>query len=82
VGSPAVAAFIGYWIFWILLVYGVGAGELSLKRAAAFLVLWVAGRIGLAYVPWEPAHGMFSSFVAILDIALVFAIFRGDIRLT
>jgi len=25
---------------------------------------------------------MFSSFVAILDIALVFAVFKGDVKLT
>jgi hypothetical protein len=32
-------------------------------------------------VPYEPAHAMFSSFVAVLDIALVFTIFKGDVRL-
>ena len=30
----------------------------------------------------EPVRAMFSSFVAALDIALVFMIFKGDVRLT
>jgi len=28
------------------------------------------------------AAGLFSSFVAVLDIVLVFLIFKGDVRLT
>jgi hypothetical protein len=35
-----------------------------------------------SYVPYQPAHGMFTSWVAALDIALVFKIFKGDVRLT
>ena len=58
---------------------GIG---LSLERLAVFLVLWLAGLIGIPYVPYEPARAMFSSFVAVLDIALVLAIFKGDVRLT
>ena len=81
-GSPAVAAFIAYWAFWILLVYGFTVGELTLKRVGVFLVLWVVGRITLAYLPWQPASAMFPSYTAILDIALVFAIFKGDVPLT
>lgn len=46
----------------------------------AFLVLWFAGFYGLPYLPYGAA--MFSSFVALLDIALVLLIFRGDVRLT
>jgi hypothetical protein len=46
-----------------------------------FVLLWVIGRVGLPYVPYEPAHAMFPSFVAILDIALVFVIFKGDVRI-
>jgi hypothetical protein len=36
----------------------------------------------LPYAPYAPARAMFSSYVAILDIALVFIIFKGDVRLT
>jgi hypothetical protein len=81
-GSLGVAAFISFWVFWILLVYGLARGELTVKRAAVFIVLWLVGRITLAYLPWQPAQAMFSPYVAILDIALVFAIFKGDVRLT
>jgi hypothetical protein len=49
---------------------------------AAFFLVWLAGLFGLPYVPYEPAHAMFSAFVAALDIALVFVIFKGDLRLT
>jgi len=82
-GSPLVAAWIAYLSFWGLLIYGWLVGELTAKSLAVFLVLWVAGRIGLPYVPYAPpVAAMFSSFVAILDIALVFKIFKGDVRLT
>ena len=78
-GSPAVAAFVGFWSFWILLPYGYAVGELSPKQIAAFLLLWIGGRIGLGYL--APA-GLFLPYVAILDIALVFVIFKGDVRLS
>jgi len=78
-GSQAVAAFIGFWSFWILLPYGYAVDELSPKQIAAFLLLWIGGRIGLDYLP---VAGLFSPYVAILDIALVFAIFKGDVRLS
>jgi len=78
-GSPAVAAFIGFWAFWILLAYGCAVRELSRKHIVVFLLLWICGRIGLAYLP-PPAPALFSSYVAVLDIALVFVIFEGDVR--
>lgn len=82
VGSPLVAAWIAHTVFWGLLLYGWAVGELSRQRITIFLLLWLAGRIGLPYVPYEPAYAMFSSFVAVLDIALVFVIFRSDVSLT
>jgi hypothetical protein len=82
VGSPAIAALISQVAFWCLLVYGLATGELNLKRIAIFLLMWLAERIGLPYVTYEPVRTMFSSFVAALDIALVFTIFKGDVRLT
>jgi hypothetical protein len=77
-----IAAFFAYGAFWVLLVYGFAVGELTLKRVAVFVMLWIVGRIALAAVPWEPAHAMFSPYAAILTIALVLMIFKGDIRLT
>ena len=47
-----------------------------------FLLLWLVGLVGLPYAPYQPARAMFSSFVAILDIALVFTVFKGDVKLT
>ena len=82
VGSPLVAAWIAHLSFWGLLVYGWVFDELTLRGIAVFLVLWIAGRFGLPYIPYSPMAAMFSSFVAILDIALVFKIFKGDVRLT
>lgn len=78
-GAPAVAAFVGFWIFWILLPYGYATDELSPKQIAAFLLLWIGGRVALSYLPLT---GLFSPYVAILDIALVFMIFKGDVRLS
>lgn len=81
-GSPVIAAWIAHLAFWGLVLYGWALGELNLKRLAIFLLLWLAGRIGLPYAPYEPARAMFSSFVAVLDIALVFMIFKADVWLT
>ena len=81
-GSPLVAAFIAHAAFWILLLYGWAWGDLKLRRIAVFLLLWVAALFGLPHVPYQPARAMFSSLVAALDIALVFIIFRGDVRIT
>lgn len=81
-GSPAVAAWIAHLAFWGLLVYGLVVHELSPKRLAIFLTLWLVGLIALPYAPYEPARAMFSSFVAVLDIGLVFTIFKGDVSLT
>ena len=79
-GSPAIAAFISHVAFWTLIIYGYAVGELRIKRLAVFIVAWLGGRFMLSYLPLGIA--MFSSFVAVLDIALVFVIFKGDVRLT
>jgi hypothetical protein len=81
-GSPAVAAWIAHVVFWTLLVYGVIVEELDFSRLAIFLLLWLGGVLALPYAPYQPARAMFPSFVAVLDIALVFTIFKGDVRLT
>jgi uncharacterized membrane protein YdcZ (DUF606 family) len=79
-GSPAVASLISHAAFWGLLVYGWARDELSPKGIAVFLLLWLAGLIGLPYVPYGAA--LFSPVVAALDIALVFVVLKGDVRLT
>ena len=67
--------------FWGLLAYGFALGELGLKRLAIFLIMWLAGLIGLSQIPYDPARSMFPSFVALLDVTLVFTIFKGDVRI-
>ena len=79
VGSPAVAAFIAHAVFWALLVYGRIVRELSPRAAVIFLVLWLVAGFGGGFRPfWLP----FSSCVAMLDVALVFVVARGDVRLS
>ena len=76
-GSAAVAGWIAHVAFLVLIL--VGAGELGLKRTSIFLVLWAAGFAARSFGPLGLA--LFVPYVAILDIALVLSIFRGDIRL-
>lgn len=78
VGSPAVGAWIAHVAFWALLF--VGRNELGLKGIGIFLGLWLVGFVGR---PWLPLGiALFAPYVAILDIALVFSIFGGDVKLT
>ena len=77
-GAPVFASLLALWGFWALLVVGTAAGELGPRAAAAFVLVWIGGRFASGYL----LYGfLFAPFVAILDIALVFAIFKGDVRL-
>ena len=78
--SAGIAALIAHVGFWLLLVYGWFWDEIGARGITVFLLLWGGGMFGLQLVPF--GDGMFSSFVAVLDICLVFVIFKGDIRLT
>jgi hypothetical protein len=78
-GSIAVAGWIASVAFWILLVYGWAVDELHRPATTIFLVLWIAARFGLPYLG---AGAFFITCVAVLDIALVFLIFKADIPLT
>ncbi|MGH9311405.1 MAG: hypothetical protein ACRD1U_18650 [Vicinamibacterales bacterium] len=80
--SSAIAAWIAHVTFWLLLAYGLAVEEINAKRAGVFVALWIAALVALRAVPYEPARTMFPSLVAVLDIVLVFMIFKGDIRLT
>jgi hypothetical protein len=82
VGSPAIAAWIAHVVFWGLLLYGWAIAALNPKGLVIFLLLWLTARVGLPYVPYGAVAAMFSAFVAMLDIALVLVIFKGDVRLT
>lgn len=78
--SAGIAALIAHVGFWLLLAYGWFWEEVGQRAIAVFLLLWVSGMFGLRLIPNGDA--MFSSFVALLDIVLVFMIFKGDVRLT
>lgn len=82
IGSAQIAAWTAQVVFWGLLVYGWAQRELGLRSIVVFTVLWIIGWVGLPFIPYSPAAGLFPSFVAVLDIALVFMIFKGDVRLT
>jgi hypothetical protein len=77
VGTPLLAAWFAHLSFWALMTWGWYTRELGLKGILAFLALWAAGLYGLPYVPYGTA--LFPSYVAFLDVALVLAIFKGDV---
>jgi hypothetical protein len=79
IGSASIAAWIAHLAFWILLGLGWAYGELQLRGRITFVCLWLAAYFGLPFIPSGAA--MFSSVVAVLDIILVFIIFKGDVRI-
>ncbi len=79
-GSPLIAGWIAHLAFWLLVIWGNISGELRTKVAATFLILWLAGMFGLPRVPY--GAGLVTPLVAVLDVALVFIVFKGDVRLT
>lgn len=78
-GSAGIVSLIGHVAFWCLLLYGWAWDELGPRAITVFLLFWVAGFFGFPYLPF--GAWLFSSFVAVLDIALVLWIFKGDVRL-
>jgi hypothetical protein len=79
-GSAAMAALIAHSAFWFLLAYGSFSGEIKGRRLAAFLTLWAGGLLGLPHLPFGTA--LFPSYVALLDIALVLVVVKGDLPIT
>jgi|RhiMethySRZTD1v2_1073278.scaffolds.fasta_scaffold2177739_2 hypothetical protein len=76
--APTIGALVASWGFWALLLVGWMAGELDARRTALFIGLWVVGRVALEYFQYGL---LFLPYLAVLDIALVFLIFKGDVRL-
>lgn len=64
--------------FWILLGAGWLLGELQVKGITIAVLLWLAGFAACRH--FVPAV-LFTPYVAILDVALVLIVFKGDIRL-
>jgi len=73
---------IGYWIahgaFWLLIALALA--ELERRTIAIVLALWVGGY--LLFHSLAIGAPLFVTYVAVLDIVLVLAIFKGDVRLT
>ena len=69
---------IAFWGFWILLVVGWWMGELHARGIVVFLLLLAAGVAAATYLH---AGALLLPYYAILDIALVLAIFKGDVTL-
>jgi hypothetical protein len=80
VGSAGIAAWIAQVLFWALLLIGFGSGELKPTGVAVFVGLWLIGRFGLLLVPSGAV--LLTPYLAVVDIALVFAVFKGDVRLS
>ena len=78
-GSVTVAAWIAVLVFPVLLVRGLVTQELSPKAGVAFMALAVAAWVGLPYLPI--GSDLMTPVIAILDIALVFMVFKGDVRI-
>jgi hypothetical protein len=79
--SQTAAAWIAEATFFVLLAFGIVSRELSRAGLLGFIVLWLVGYFGLPAL--SSLGGSFvTSYVAILDIALVFIILKGDVRIT
>ena len=76
-GSPAAAALIAHAAFVVLIA--AAWLESGARLAVVFALLWIAGFVGLRYISYGPS--LFAPYVAVLDIVLVFAVFKRDVRL-
>ncbi len=78
IGSSAVAGWIAQIVFWALVLLGVGSGELGIRGAVIFVTVWLAAYIGLPFVSFGSLF--LTPSVAVLDVVLVFVVFKGDVR--
>ena len=78
IGSPLVGSWVAHVAFGVLMALAVRHGRW--RVLVAFAVLWMVGYIA------SGQNASFSLFfmpyVAVLDIALVFAVLHRDVRLT
>ena len=78
-GSAGIAAWIAKLAFIWLLIAGIVSGELRAKGIAAFLALGALAWLGLPYVP--RGADFVTAALAFIDVALVFVVYKGDIRI-
>jgi hypothetical protein len=78
IGSPLVGWWIAHVAFWVLLA--LAARDRRWRTMGVIGVLWIAGYIASGQV--AALSMFFMSYVAVLDIALVFIVLKRDIRIT
>jgi hypothetical protein len=79
-GSAGIASWIAVVAFPTLIVIGWARGELTSKSAGGWASVGLLVWLGLPRV--VPSGSYFvTSAVAILDVALVFVVFKGDVRI-
>lgn len=81
VGSASVAGYVAHVLFWAVLGIGAVFGELGRGALVTFVLLWVCGVLGLPRV-FSSGAFLVTPYIAVLDIALVFIVFKGDVRLS
>ena len=60
---------------------GVAFGEIGWRGALAFVLMWMTGVFGLPHL--STTAGLLEvPYIAVLDIVLVFIVFKGDVRLS
>jgi hypothetical protein len=65
--------------FWAMLGIGAAFGEIGWRGVCGFVLLWAGGVFGLPHLS-STAGMVVNSYVAVLDLALVFVVFKGDVR--
>ena len=78
-GSIGVAAWIAKLAFLALLAWGWISRDLGRGGGTVFLVLGAAAWLGLPRI--SNGENFVTPALALIDIALVFAIFKGDLRI-
>ena len=78
IGSPLVGWWISHVAFWILIA--LAARDRRWRTIGVIGALWIAGYIASGQV--AALSMFFMSYVAVLDIALVFIVLKRDIRIT
>ena len=78
-GSVWVAAWVAKLAFVALVALGIAYDELSYRAALLWVTLGVTVWVGLPLTGWSI---LVTPVLAALDIALVFVVFKGDVRIT
>ena len=75
------AGWVAKLAFWSLVGVGLLWRELLPRSAGLFISLWCLGVFGIPFF-WGFAGSFVTPSVAVIDILLVFIVFKGGIRLT